>query len=137
AVVRYSFCLGIFTAFLTAFYSWRLLIMTFHGQPRADEETLHHVHESPWVMLIPLFVLAFGAVFAGILAEDWFVGDTRGEFWKGSLLVLPQHDAVAAAEHVSWFIDYLPLLAGLLGIAVAHVCCSLIPQLPARTATRL
>src|SRR5690348_3290375 len=42
AVGRYSFCLGIFTAFLTAFYSWRLLIMTFHGQPRADEETLHH-----------------------------------------------------------------------------------------------
>src|SRR5437764_4826125 len=59
AVGRYSFCLGIFTAFLTAFYSWRLLIMTFHGQPRADEETLHHVHESPWVMLIPLFILGF------------------------------------------------------------------------------
>src|SRR6266403_1493539 len=120
AVGRYSFCLGIFTAFLTAFYSWRLLIMTFHGQPRADEETLHHVHESPWVMLIPLFVLAFGAVFAGILAEHWFVGDARGEFWKSSILVLPQHDAIAAAEHVSWIIDYLPLVAAALGIATAY-----------------
>src|SRR3954462_5879992 len=43
-VGRYAFCLGTFTAFLTAFYSWRLLIMTFHGKPRADEETWHHVH---------------------------------------------------------------------------------------------
>ena len=136
AVGRYSFCLGIFTAFLTAFYSWRLLIMTFHGQPRADEETLHHVHESPWVMLIPLFILGFGAVFAGILADHWFVGEGRGEFWKHSILVLPQHDSIAAAEHVSWIIDYLPLIAGLLGIAVAYVCYSLIPELPSRLAMR-
>src|SRR6202049_3540710 len=80
AVGRYSFCLGIFTAFLTAFYSWRLLIMTFHGKPRADEETMHHVHESPWVMLVPLFVLAAGAAFAGYFAEDYFVGSGRGLF---------------------------------------------------------
>ena len=89
AVGRYSYCLGIFTAFLTAFYSWRLLIMTFHGKPRADEETMHHVHESPWVMLVPLFVLAIGAIFAGYLAEEWFVGHDRGEFWKHAILVLP------------------------------------------------
>ena len=136
AVGRYSFCLGVFTAFLTAFYSWRLLIMTFHGQPRADEETLHHVHESPWVMLIPLFILAFGAVFAGMLADHWFVGGARGDFWKHSILVLPQHDSIEAAEHVSWIIDYLPLVAGLLGIAVAYACYSLIPDIPSRLATR-
>src|SRR5437868_5278472 len=87
-------------------------------------------------MLIPLFVLAFGAVFAGILADHWFVGEGRGEFWKHSILVLPQHDSIAAAEHVSWIIDYLPLIAGLLGIAVAYVCYSLIPELPSRLAMR-
>src|SRR5436853_3532562 len=87
AVGRYSFCLGIFTAFLTAFYSWRLLIMTFHGKPRADEETMHHVHESPWVMLIPLIVLAVGAAFAGYFTEEYFVGDGRAAFWKSSILV--------------------------------------------------
>ena len=43
AVGRYAFWLGIFAAFLTAFYSWRLLFMTFHGKPRADHETMHHV----------------------------------------------------------------------------------------------
>ena len=132
AVGRYSFCLGTFTAFLTAFYSWRLLIMTFHGKPRADEETLHHVHESPWIMLIPLFVLAAGAICAGFLVEHWFVGDGRGEFWRNSILVLPQHDSIAAAEDLSTFIYVLPLVAALLGIAVAYVCYSLIPDLPTR-----
>jgi NADH-quinone oxidoreductase subunit L len=132
AVGRYSFCLGTFTAFLTAFYSWRLLIMTFHGKPRADEETLHHVHESPWIMLIPLFVLAAGAVCAGFLVEHWFVGDGRGEFWRNSILVLPQHDSIAAAEELSAFIYFLPLVAALLGIAIAYVCYSLIPDLPTR-----
>jgi NADH-quinone oxidoreductase subunit L len=87
-------------------------------------------------MLIPLFILGFGAVFAGILADHWFVGEGRGEFWKHSILVLPQHDSIAAAEHVSWIIDYLPLIAGLLGIAVAYVCYSLIPDLPSRLAMR-
>ena len=53
--------LGLFAAFLTAFYSWRLIIMTFHGTPRADHEVMHHVHESPQVMLWPLVVLALGA----------------------------------------------------------------------------
>ena len=127
---RYSYCLGIFTAFLTAFYSWRLLIMTFHGKPRADEETMHHVHESPWVMLVPLFVLAVGAVFAGYLAEEWFVGHERGEFWKHAILVLPQHDSLAKAEDMTGIIEFLPLIAGVLGIATAYLCYSIEPEHP-------
>jgi NADH-quinone oxidoreductase subunit L len=134
AVGRYSYCLGIFTAFLTAFYSWRLLIMTFHGKPRADEETMHHVHESPWVMLVPLFVLAAGAVAAGYLAEEWFVGHERGEFWKHAILVLPQHDSLAKAEELTGIIEFLPLIAGVLGIATAYLCYSIEPDIPARLA---
>ncbi len=132
AVGRYSFCLGIFTAFLTAFYSWRLLIMTFHGKPRADEETMHHVHESPWVMLIPLFVLAAGAAVAGYFAEEYFVGDGRAAFWKTSILVLPGHDSIGAAEELSGIIEFLPLIAAALGIATAYLCYSIDPGIPAR-----
>jgi NADH-quinone oxidoreductase subunit L len=135
-VGRYAFCLGTFTAFLTAFYSWRLLIMTFHGKPRADEETWHHVHESPWVMLIPLFVLAAGAIVTGFLFEHWFVGEARGEFWKKSIFVLPQHDSVGHAEEVSAFIAYLPLVAALLGIAMAYLFYALEPGIPGRLAMR-
>jgi NADH-quinone oxidoreductase subunit L len=134
AVGRYSFCLGTFTAFLTAFYSWRLLIMTFHGKPRADEETMHHVHESPWVMLIPLFVLAAGAAFAGYFAESYFVGDLRGMFWKSSILVLPGHDSIGAAEDLTGIIQFLPLIAATLGIATAYLCYSIDPAIPGRLA---
>ena len=134
AVGRYSFCLGIFTAFLTAFYSWRLLIMTFHGKPRADEETMHHVHESPWVMLIPLFVLAAGAAVAGYFAETYFVGDGRALFWKSSILVLPGHDSIGAAEELTGIIEFLPLIAAALGIATAYLCYSIDPAIPARLA---
>jgi len=136
AVGRYSYCLGTFTAFLTAFYSWRLIIMTFHGEPRADHETMHHVHESPWVMLLPLFVLAAGAVFAGYFAEEYFVGADRGAFWKHAIVVLPAHDSIAAAEHVSALILYLPLVAALAGIALAYLCYMIRPEIPAAMALR-
>ena len=98
AVGRYAWCLGTLAAFMTAFYIWRVMFMTFHGEPRADEETMHHVHESPWVMLLPLIVLAIGATFAGFLGYDFFVGEGRASFWKSSILVLPQYDSLAAAE---------------------------------------
>jgi len=134
AVGRYSFCLGVFTAFLTAFYSWRLIIMTFHGSSRADHEVEHHIHESPWVMLAPLFVLAAGAIAAGYLADSFFVGEGRAEFWKSAILVLPAHDAIAAAEHNSLLIDYLPLIAGISGIALAYVCYMWRPGIPTAAA---
>jgi NADH-quinone oxidoreductase subunit L len=136
AVGRYSFCLGTFTAFLTAFYSWRLIIMTFHGTSRADHETQHHIHESPWVMLAPLFVLGAGAIFVGYFAAPYFVGEDRTEFWKAAILVLPAHDALATMEQNSTIIDLLPLIAGVSGIALAYVCYMLRPGIPADLAMR-
>src|SRR5207248_7914644 len=106
----------------------------FHGQPRADAETLHHVHESPWVMLIPLIVLAVGAVVAGMIFEGWFVGHERAEFWKHSILVLPAHDSIAASDELTGIIEFLPLIAAVLGIITAYLCYSLDPGIPARLA---
>ena len=63
---HYAFWLGTIAAVLTAFYSWRLLFLTFHGTPRASSEVMAHVHESPKVMTIPLILLAIGATFSGI-----------------------------------------------------------------------
>src|SRR5690606_29316565 len=70
----FAFWLGIAAAFMTAFYSWRLLFMTFHGEYRGEHHTYEHAHESPPSMMIPLIVLAVGAVFAGIVGYEWFVG---------------------------------------------------------------
>ncbi|HAO56724.1 MAG TPA: NADH-quinone oxidoreductase subunit L, partial [Alphaproteobacteria bacterium] len=79
-----AFWLGCLAAFLTAFYSWRLLIMAFHGKPRASEEVMSHIHESPLVMTVPLFVLAVGAIFSGWLGYELFVGHDMAAFWGDS-----------------------------------------------------
>lgn len=71
---NFAFWMGITAALITAFYSWRLIIMTFHGKPRADKKTMMHVHESPFVMTAPLAVLATGAVLAGFVFYQGFVG---------------------------------------------------------------
>src|SRR5215510_6292993 len=88
----FAFWLGVGAAMMTAFYSWRLILMTFHGETRADHETYHHAHESPWVMLVPLIVLAVGALFAGWVYFDKFVGEGMGEFWRGAVFFAPENE---------------------------------------------
>jgi len=72
---EYAFWMLVIAAFMTSFYSWRLMFMTFWGTPRGDHHAHDHAHESPAVMLIPLGVLATGAVFAGMLWYGVFFGD--------------------------------------------------------------
>jgi NADH-quinone oxidoreductase subunit L len=136
AVGRYGWCLGTLAAFMTAFYISRVMFMTFHGEPHADEETMHHAHESPWVMRIPLLVLAVGAALFGYLGYDYFVGDGRAGFWKAAILVLPKYDSLALAEQIPPLIRYLPLLFGLVGILTAYVFYIADPRLPVRLAAR-
>lgn len=70
----FAYWMGITAAFMTAFYSGRLLFMTFHGKPRMDHHTFDHAHESPPAMLTPLVILTVGAIFAGALGYSGFVG---------------------------------------------------------------
>jgi NADH-quinone oxidoreductase subunit L len=135
-VGSYAFWLGIAAAFLTAFYSWRLLLMTFHGQPRADEKVMAHVHESPKVMILPLVVLAAGAIFAGYVGYQWFVGQDMAEFWGNVILVLPDHPSLENAHHVPFWVKYLPLVVGVAGIGLAYVMYVLAPGLPGALANR-
>jgi NADH-quinone oxidoreductase subunit L len=135
AVGRYAWVLGTVAALMTAFYISRVMFMTFHGEPRAGEEAMHHAHESPWVMLIPLIVLAIGAAFFGFLGYDFFVGDERASFWKSSILVLPQYDSLAA-EGVPALVRYMPLIFALIGIAIAYVFYIVDPGLPVRLAAQ-
>ncbi len=130
-----AFWLGISAAFLTAFYSWRLLLMTFHGKPRASETVLARVHESPMVMIAPLFVLATGALILGFVGYESFVGAGADHFWNGAIEILPSHPALENAHHSPLWVKYLPLAVGLAGIALAYVMYMLSPGLPARLAS--
>ena len=79
----YGFWMLVIAAAMTSFYSWRLMFLTFYGKPRGDKHTHDHAHESPMVMLIPLGVLALGAIFAGMLWYNSFFGhaDKVGKFY--------------------------------------------------------
>ncbi|MGD9670069.1 MAG: NADH-quinone oxidoreductase subunit L [Hyphomicrobiaceae bacterium] len=81
----YSFWLLVVAAFMTSFYSWRLVFMTFHGKTRAEPDVYKHAHESPMVMLVPLGVLASGAVLAGFVFSPYFIGDMMTGFWGTSI----------------------------------------------------
>ncbi len=135
-VGQYAFWMGIIAAILTAFYSWRLIIMTFHGDSRADERTLAHVHESPKIMLIPLLVLAAGALFSGYLGYEYFVGNELKEFWGKSILVLEANNSIEAAHHVPGWVKILPIVVAVVGILAAYYAYMMNKDLPGRIAAR-
>ena len=130
-VGQFAFWMGILAAFMTAFYSWRLLFMTFHGESRAPKKVLDHAHESPWVMLGPLVVLSVGAVLAGWIGYDAFVGDSRLAFW-GQSIVQGENDVIYAAHHVPLWVKLLPLLMAVSGIGLAYLMYMARPELPGR-----
>ena len=82
---QYGFVLLVLAAGMTSFYSWRLMFMTFYGTERGDKKTHAHAHESPWVMLVPLIVLAVGAIFAGMYWVGDFFGDNVEGFFGASV----------------------------------------------------
>ena len=95
---QYAFWALIVAAVFTSFYSWRLMFLTFFGEARGNKHTHDHAHESPWTMLVPLGVLAVGAVFAGVVWYNSFFGKTDevGRFFGVPYAVEESHDAIDA-----------------------------------------
>jgi NADH-quinone oxidoreductase subunit L len=127
---HYGYWCGLIAAFLTAFYSWRLMIMTFHGAPRADHHTMEHVHESPWVMLVPLLLLAVGAVFAGYAFHEQIIGSDWRAYWGNSIQIAPTNHVLAHMEEVPQVVSMAPTVLGLIGIALAYVFYMFVPSIP-------
>lgn len=135
AVGMYGFVMTMIAAFLTAFYSWRLTILTFHGKPRADHHVMEHVHESPPVMLIPLVLLAIGAVFTGYAFFDLMVGHHWEEFWNGSIVNAETNHIMHAMHEVPEWVPLAPTVMGLSGIALAYIMYMFVPSLPGKLAS--
>ncbi len=133
-VGQYAFWLGIAGAVMTAFYSWRLIFMTFHGAPRADHHRMEHVHESPKVMLAPLIVLAAGALLSGMIFFPYFVGEEMAGFWKQALFFAPDNEVPHHAHEVPEWVGLLPLAMGVIGIAFAWYAYMKATDLPAKLA---
>ena len=106
----YAAGIGIFTAFLTSIYSWRLIFKTFHGEYNNKKIKISETHESPLVMLIPLVLLSIGAIFAGMLFKDLFVGNGIDSFWKNSVFFL---EPLSSEHPPTWFLLLTPILVTL------------------------
>ena len=129
-----AFVLLVVAACFTSFYSWRLIFMTFHGEPRASHEVMHHVHESPPVILVPLFILAAGALFAGIIFHGAFIGEGYAEFWKASLFTLPENHILHEIHELPLWVELAPFVAMVIGFGVAWKFYIRTPALPASVA---
>jgi NADH-quinone oxidoreductase subunit L len=131
---NYAFWLLVIGALMTAFYSWRLIFMTFYGETHADHKTYEHAHESPPTMLVPLAVLALGATIAGLVFSGYFIGHDEGAFW-GASLYRGEHNHVLHAMHdVPEWVSYSSFVAMLIGFAIAWLYYIRAPWLPAATA---
>ncbi len=127
--------------FVTAFYSFRLLFLTFYGKPRMDQHTLKHVKESPWVVTLPLVLLAIPSLAAGFMTMDPLL---FGNYFGDAIKVLPAHDALkeigAHYEGLGPFIAHglqsAPFLLAIAGIGLAWLLYIRYPFLPERIRTK-
>jgi NADH-quinone oxidoreductase subunit L len=157
-VSNFAFFAGLIAAGLTSFYSWRLIFMTFHGKPKWQEIETHgeavddahaaHAqddhghghghdeppHEAPWNMRGPLLLLALGAVAAGGVFAEAFIGPERAAFWRGAILELSGAHILDALKSVPPPVVWAPLVVTALGFAAAWYAYVLREGLGARLA---
>ncbi|TPW33521.1 NADH-quinone oxidoreductase subunit L [Martelella alba] len=119
SLASFSFWMLVIAAAFTAFYSWRLIFMTFFGKARASADVMHHAHESPWVMLLPLVLLSIGALFAGYFFLPFFYGHDYDAFWKGALFTSQHNEILELHEEVPEWVKLSPFVAMLAGTVVA------------------
>ena len=158
-VAYFAFFVGIFAAGLTAFYSWRLAFMTFNGTAKwgahathddhaahdhaahtdhghDDHSHDHTPHESPLSMLIPIILLSIGAIFAGFVFVEKFVGEERNEFWKGAIFNAPTNHILEHAHHSPTWLLWLPLVVSTTGLLIAYYVYIMKEGMGARIAAR-
>ena len=103
---NYAAAIGVITAIFTSIYSWRLIFLTFHGSFNNNKLNIKDLHESPLVMLIPLFLLSIGALFSGMFFKEIFIGSESSQlFWKDSIMFL---EPLSKDHPPLWFLLLTP-----------------------------
>ena len=120
AFAMYGYIMLVTAAALTSFYSWRLIFMTFHGKPRASHEVMHHVHESPNVMLVPLYLLGVGALLGGFVFYSFFMGYEPEAWWGASLFYGPENHILHEYHEVPGLVVWSPTIAMVIGFLAAY-----------------
>jgi NADH-quinone oxidoreductase subunit L len=131
----FAFICVVLAALMTSFYSWRLFFLTFMGKTRADKHTYDHAHESPWVMMVPLFVLAAGAILAGLPLKSAFIGSGHDSFWKGALAYAPTNSIMQDYSKVPGWVVAAPIVMMVTGFLLAAYMYLRSPETPKRLAS--
>ncbi|HET7307388.1 MAG TPA: NADH-quinone oxidoreductase subunit L [Gammaproteobacteria bacterium] len=130
------------SVFVTALYTFRMFFMTFHGKERMDEHTRKHLHETPWVVTVPLIALAIPSIFAGALTIKPLL---FGGFFASSIYIGPGHNVLGGigqefAGAGTFFVEALtspPFYLMLFGIFVAWYCYMFRPETPAKVVAKI
>lgn len=140
----YAYFCVVVGAMVTAMYTFRSFFMTFHGKPRMDEHTFDHVHESPWVVWLPLVLLAIPSVLLGYMLYMPMLFDSP-TLLSSSLFILPQHNVMAELAHeiTSPFVTMMDSVYSitfwltLVGVFIAWLCYIARPGIPAYLARHM
>ncbi len=120
--------LGSLAAAFTAFYSLRLLYLTFLSNPHSSQSSYQDSHESPWPMTIPLFILSIGSIFVGYLFRDMYIG-MGSSFFGNAIWVLPENYLMAEAEFIEdTIIKWVPVIFSFTGAGLAVYMLHATPQ---------
>jgi NADH-ubiquinone oxidoreductase chain 5 len=111
---------GCMAAFFTAFYSFRLVYLTFISKPMGSRTVIENAHEVPLAMGIPLIVLSFGSIFLGFLMKDMVIG-LGTDFWQNAVFVLPKNNLFVESEFIPTSIKLVPTFLSFLGAALALI----------------
>jgi len=112
--------LGNISVLFTAFYSFRLIYLTFINNFNGHRILLDKVHESSTLMVLPLIILAFGSIFIGFLTKDFFIG-AGTDFWGTSIFIFPTSIYFMEAEFLTISLKWLPFILSLMGVVLASL----------------
>nr|YP_010947438.1 NADH dehydrogenase subunit 5 [Mimica arnoldii]WGO62524.1 NADH dehydrogenase subunit 5 [Mimica arnoldii] len=118
--ISFSSWLGSVSVLFTAFYSFRLIYLTFLNSSNLTRSSIRLIHESSFLMIFPLVLLALGSLFFGYLSKDLFIG-LGTDFWKGSIFILPTNNFFVEAEWLLVANKWLPFVLTILGIFLASL----------------
>ena len=126
----YAFYLLVLSALLTSFYSWRLIFLTFNGKSNISTEIFSKVHESPKVMLFPLFILSIFTIFSGVYFVDYFMYHDYQYLWQSSIYLSENNHVIESIHYVPKWVKYSPLVMMVIGLITAIIFYLLYPKVP-------
>jgi NADH-quinone oxidoreductase subunit L len=138
----YAYWCVLLGVFVTAFYSFRLVFMTFHGEERFHADEHHKPHESPWVVTVPLILLAIPSLVIGWLTIQPVL---FGDYFGNAIFVLPEHDVLGHVKEAfhgpAMFVLHaftgVPVYLAAAGVLAAWYLYIKRPELPGQIATRV